>query len=211
MKNRLSLAGVAIAALLTTAAIGSPASADPLLSFGIAGVGTFTVNTGDITAATTTKTIPGTEEVSGTTTLTTFTEAGLTNGGAVTFSTLTFNTTNGPDAFTMVAGDLTFSFTDVTLADIVPSGPGTRGSISEQFNGSVTGDTSGFGFLNQTASLSETCTQSGVGSSITCSESVRTPGLPPTGVPEPASLTFFGSALIGLFGLGWLRRRHMSV
>src|ERR1700721_3027924 len=101
--------GTAIAlAAATTGALAGPVT----LSFGITGLGSYLVNTTNITLSTATKI-------------------------ATTSSSL-----NPP------------------------------GSISEEFQGSVTQDTSvGHIFLGQSATISETCTQPPTGSSITCSDS----------------------------------------
>jgi hypothetical protein len=204
---------VGAAALMTAAASQSVYATpieDPLLSFGITGVGGYTVNTGNITSATATKTIPTTELIGGTTTPATFALAGLVTGAAATYSTFSFPTAVGPVSFTLATGDLTFTFTSISSALIVPSGATSNGSISEQFNGTVTGDTSvGQTFLHQTASISETCTQTSIGASITCSESVITPGLPTT-VPEPGSLALLGTGLGVLGWVGWRRRAKQS-
>src|SRR5450755_3139018 len=92
-------------AMLGFGALTNSASALTLLSFGVTGVGSYTVNTGNITAATANKTIPATELIGGTTTPTAFANAGLSTGGAANFSIFTFNTTPGPIApLTLSAG-----------------------------------------------------------------------------------------------------------
>ena len=180
-----------------------------VLSFSITGgVGGYTVNTGDITALTATKTIPTTNTVSACAPpLTACTTAAIFGGTAATFGVFTFNTTVGPDVFSLTVGDLTFSFTLVSSAVIIPTTTTVDGSIKEQFQGTITGDTSaGATFLGQTATLSESCTQTGLGSQIACSETVQTPGLP-FQTPEPMSLALVG---IGLAGLGFASRRRKS-
>jgi len=202
------LAGAAIA---LAAATGTASATPTTLSIGISGLGSYSVNTGNITLATATKSIPADELVTETSTPTSTAEAGITPLTTfATFSSTTLNTTVGADAFTVSVGDLIISFTDISSAIKVASGLHTNGSISEQFNGTVTGDTSvGTLFLGQTASISETCTQTTSLASITCSDSLITPGLPitPPSVPEPVSLALLG---VGVFGLGMVRRRRHS-
>ncbi len=173
-----------------------------ILSFGINLNGSTTVNTGNITLATAFKTIPTLDEVSscggdpGACAL-----AAIIATGPAIFSTGILNTVVGPDTFTVTAGLLTFTFTTNVLSTKVATGTGTAGSISLQFNGTVTGGP--LAFFGQTASLSETCTQTTLGAIITCSESVATPGIP-INVPEPMSLALVG---LGLVAMGAVRRR----
>jgi len=198
------LAGTAMALALA----GGTASATTL-TFGFNGTGNYTFNTGDITALTTTKTIPAIELVNtipGPALNTTNAAlAGIALASPVSLSTLTLATANGPDVFTLSVGLLTMSFTSVSGVSIIPSGANSQGAISEQFNGTITGDTSvGQIFLGQTVSISESCTQVSIGNTANCSDTVTTPGIP-TQTPEPASLVLIGS---GLFGLGLLRFRR---
>jgi len=202
MKTKI-LAAAAAGILFLGLATGASAT---VLSFGINNSGATTLTpAGDIQAGTTQKTLSGTQTVAGISDV--GGESGLANGDTLTFSTLTLNTTDGLFAFTISGGNLVFSFTSISQVVIHPTLVDFAGSISEQFNGTVTGDTSVDQlYLGQTVSISETCTQTGPGATITCSESLITPGLP-VNTPEPATLTILG---LGLAGLGVMRRRRAA-
>jgi hypothetical protein len=175
-----------------------------LLTFGINLIGSVTLDTPNISAATTTKFIPTADLVSSCAgAVGACAAAGIVAGGAATFSTGTLNTFVGPDAFTISAGSQVYSFSNVVLATIVASTATSAGSISLQFDGFVTTDPTGL-FLGQTVTLSQSCTQASTGAIITCNESVITPGIP-VETPEPMSLALVG---MGLVALGFIRRKR---
>lgn len=196
-------------------AFASTASADAALSFGIAGFGNYGVNTGNIEATTTTSSDPVLELVNEIASPTSAAETGISLGEDVLFSTQTFDTTTGADPFTLAVGDITVDFTTVSSVILVATGNNTNGSISEQFNGTVAADTSGYGFLGDAVSMSEACTQSSLNAAISCSDSVIAilGSQSSDQIAEPSSLTLLGGSLAALlsgstlFGAGYRPRR----
>jgi hypothetical protein len=64
------------------------------------------------------------------------------------------------------------------------------------FDGTFASDDTFSYTLGQAASMAITCTQPTTGGAISCNGTIDTPLAAPT-VPEPASLTLLGSALLG--------------
>ena len=184
------------------------AAIDPNGSFGFIGIGNITVDTGDITNATASKTLPATEIVN--TVSPTFNSSpnnlGIVAGAPVTLGYLVLPIPHPLNTLTPIApltvmvpsagtaGTLTFTFTDTITKSLTSTGATTAGGFVVGYAGTLTGDTSGTFNLGIAATLSESCSQSQTGAVINCSETIAVPSS--LTVPEPGSLLLLGSGLL---------------
>jgi hypothetical protein len=89
-----------------------------------------------------------------------------------------------------------FDFTSVATSGLTPTTSTSVGSLTLDFDGTFASDDTFSYTLGQAASMAITCTQPTTGGAISCNGTIDTPLAAPT-VPEPASLTLLGSALLG--------------
>lgn len=227
-KVPMYLAAGAVAAAAVFAAA-QPASADLLVPHGsftfepVPGAGPVTVNTGHISATTSSLTEPATEVEA----VPALLDDGSANnlvgviapGDLVTFgpsSTLPVPAGTGSQsvAITLSVGSLVFTFdteTTVTRLPVDLTKVHSSGSLTLELDGTLSfGD--GVFEPGAPTTLTAICGQSEtshVAGVISCNNSLITIGTagPPgtVGAPEPASLTLLGASLLG-FGLLWRRR-----
>jgi hypothetical protein len=177
MKALTYIAGAAVAAIVALAA--TPGYAVPANgSFGFTfSLGEITLSpAGDISAATTSKTLPATLFVN--TIVDPYlgqpNNLGLTGGETVTLNDYTIPITSGAVNVILSVGDIEFTFDQATQLSLIPT-TGVGGSFSVSYTGAVSGGNFDTG---TPAVFTESCTQSGPGAAINCSESVSVP--PPT-------------------------------
>jgi PEP-CTERM motif len=202
-----ALTYVAAVALLVGIATSQPASAAVIANGSFTfdpTVGAVTVNTGDITLLTASKTEPplAVTAVDG--------NIGLAFSAGATVTLAPNPVPIAPDLSTVpvnitmtIAGQVV-TFTSETTLNRQATTSTIPGSFSEKYSGTLTSSAGAIFVTGAPVTWSEACTQASNGALIDCADSVIAIG---AAVPEPASLALLGGALLGF---SVLRRRKRA-
>jgi hypothetical protein len=202
-----ALTYVAAVALLVGIATSQPASAAVIVNGSFTfdpTVGAVTVNTGDITLLTASKTEPSLAVTAVDGNIGLAFSAGATVTLAPNPVPIAPDLSTAPVNITMTIAGQVFTFTSETTLNRQATTGTTPGSFSEKYSGTLTSSAGAIFVTGAPVTWSEACTQASNGALIDCADSVITIG---AAVPEPASLALLGGALLGF---SVLRRRKRA-
>lgn len=108
------------------------------------------------------------------------------------------------------AVEAVFGYTSISTTELVPTTSSSAGMLQLAFFGTFAGDTSSVYTTGQSDDMTISCVQPALGAPLGCGGVIDTPAvvLPPAPLPEPASTALLGAAL---FGFAALRRRRYSL